>query len=58
MFKIPRPAYTVEFKALAVKRVKAGEGIAKVSRELGLEKQCQSVTYKTVSAPEWCANCV
>ena len=52
MFKIPRPAYTVEFKALAVKRVKAGEGIAKVSREPGLEKQCQSVTYKTVSAPE------
>ena len=36
--------------------LEAGEGIAKVSRELGLEKQCQSVTYKTVSAPEWCAN--
>jgi len=39
MFKIPRQEYTFEFKELAVKRVKAGEGIAKVSRELGLVEQ-------------------
>ena len=39
MFKIPRQEYTVEFKGLAVKRVRAGEGIAKVSRELGLVEQ-------------------
>ena len=42
MFKIPRPTYTVEFKALAVKRVKAGEGIAKVSRELGWKSNAKA----------------
>ena len=39
MFKIPKQEYTVEFKELAVKRVKAGEGIAKVARDLGLIEQ-------------------
>ena len=37
--KIPKQAYTTEFKELAVKRVQGGEGIAKVARELGLVEQ-------------------
>ena len=39
MFKIPKPEYTVEFKELAVKRVKDGQGIASVAKELGLIEQ-------------------
>ncbi len=39
MFKIPKQEYTAEFKELTVKRVKAGEGIAKVARDLGLVEQ-------------------
>ena len=37
--KIPKQAYTTEFKELAVKRVKAGQGIGKVCKELGLSDQ-------------------
>jgi transposase len=39
MFKIPRQEYTAEFKELAVKRVRAGQGIGVVARELGLVEQ-------------------
>ena len=39
MFKIPRQEYTVEFKELAVKRVKSGEGVGAVARDLGLVEQ-------------------
>lgn len=39
MFKIPKQEYTAEFKELAVKRVKEGQGIGAVSRELGLVEQ-------------------
>lgn len=39
MFKIPKQEYTVEFKQLAVKRVKSGEVLTKVARELGLVEQ-------------------
>jgi len=39
MFKIPKPEYTAEFKELAVKRVKDGQGIGAVSRDLGLVEQ-------------------
>ena len=39
MFKIPKQEYTVEFKQLAVKRVKSGEMLTKVARELGLVGQ-------------------
>ena len=39
MFKIPKQEYTVEFKELAVKRVKAGQGIGPVARDLGLVEQ-------------------
>ena len=37
--KIPKQAYTTEFKELAVKRVKDGQGIGKVCKELGLSDQ-------------------
>lgn len=37
--KIPRQEYTAEFKELAVKRVKDGQGIGAVAKELGLIDQ-------------------
>ncbi len=39
MFKIPKQEYPAEFRELAVKRVKSGEALAKVARELGLVEQ-------------------
>jgi transposase len=39
MFKIPKQEYTPEFGELAVKRVKAGQGIGPVARDLGLVEQ-------------------
>ena len=39
MFKVPRQEYTVQFKELAVKRVKSGQGIGAVAKELGLVEQ-------------------
>ncbi|MBU9451694.1 transposase, partial [Burkholderia multivorans] len=39
MFKVPKQSYTAEFKAAAVQRVKDGQGIAVVSRELGVSEQ-------------------
>ena len=39
MFKIPKQEFTAEFKELAVKRVRSGQGIAAVARELGLVEQ-------------------
>lgn len=39
MFKIPKPEYTAEFKELAVKRVKDGQGIGAVAKDLGLIEQ-------------------
>jgi transposase len=39
MFKIPKQEYTVEFKELAVKRVKGGQGIGAVAKDLGLVEQ-------------------
>lgn len=39
MFKIPKQEYTAEFKELAVERVRSGQGIAAVARELGLVEQ-------------------
>ena len=39
MFKIPNPEYTREFRELAVKRVKSGQTIGAVARELGLVEQ-------------------
>lgn len=37
--KIPKQEYTAEFRVLAVKRVKAGQGIGAVARELGISDQ-------------------
>ncbi|MBF0290627.1 MAG: transposase [Nitrospinae bacterium] len=37
--KIPRQAYTAEFKELAVKRVNAGQSVASLAKELGLIEQ-------------------
>ena len=37
--KIPKQAYTVEFKELAVKRIKDGQSVGRVCRELGLSDQ-------------------
>lgn len=39
MKKIPRQLYTTEFKEHAVERVKGGESIATVTKELGLADQ-------------------
>ena len=39
MKKIPKQEYTAEFKELSVKRVKAGQSIGAVARELGLIEQ-------------------
>ena len=37
--KIPKQAYTGEFKELAVKRIKEGQSVGTVCRELGLSDQ-------------------
>ena len=34
--KIPKQAYTIEFKELAVKRIKDGQSVSTVCKELGL----------------------
>ena len=39
MFKIPKQEFTAEFKELAVKRVKSGQSVGLVARELGLVEQ-------------------
>jgi transposase len=39
MFKVPRQEYTVQFKELAVRRVKSGHGVGAVAKELGLVEQ-------------------
>ncbi len=37
--KIPRQEFTAEFRELAVKRVKGGQGISTVAQELGISAQ-------------------
>jgi putative transposase len=39
MFKIPKQEFTAEFKELAVKRLKSGQSVGLVARELGLVEQ-------------------
>ncbi|MBB3262137.1 transposase [Paraburkholderia bannensis] len=39
MFKVPHQVYTAEFKEAAVQRVKDGQGLSAVSRELGMSTQ-------------------
>jgi transposase len=37
--KIPKQAYTIEFKELTVKRIKDGQSVSTVCKELGLSDQ-------------------
>ena len=39
MLKIPKQEFTAEFKELAVKRVKSGQSVAAVAKELGVVEQ-------------------
>ncbi|CAD14109.1 isrso8-transposase orfa protein [Ralstonia pseudosolanacearum GMI1000] len=39
MFKVPKQSYTAEFKAAAVQRVKDGQGVGAVARELSVSEQ-------------------
>ena len=48
--KIPKQEYTAEFKELAVKRVKAGQSIGAVARELGLIEQTLRNWVKAAAA--------
>ena len=48
--KIPKQEYTAEFKELAVKRVKEGQSIGAVARELGLVEQTLSNWVKAAAA--------
>jgi transposase len=47
--KIPKPAFTPEFWGLAVKRVKAGESVGGVAKELGLVEQTLRNGVKTAA---------
>ncbi len=41
MKRIPKQAYTAEFKELSVKRVKSGQTISSVAKDLGLiDRHC------------------
>lgn len=48
--KIPKQEYIAEFKDLAVKRVRAGQGIGSVARELGLVEQTLRNWVKAAAA--------
>ena len=50
MKKIPNQAYTTEFRELAVKRVKDGQTIAAVAKELGLIEQTLRNWVKAAAA--------
>jgi transposase len=50
MKKIPKQAYTAEFKELAVKRVKDGQAIGATAQELGLVEQTLRNWVKAAAA--------
>ena len=50
MKKIPKQAYTTEFKEHAVKRVADGEAIVKAAKELGLSEQTLRNWVKAAAA--------
>jgi len=50
MKKLPKQAYTLEFKELAVKRVTAGESIPAVAKGLGVHDQTLRNWVKAVVA--------
>ena len=48
--KIPEQACTIEFKELAVKRIKDGQSVSKVCKELGLRDQTLRNWVKAAAA--------
>lgn len=48
--KIPKQEYTAEFKELAVKRVRGGQTVGAVARELGLVEQTLRNWVKAAAA--------
>ena len=48
--KIPKQEYTIEFKELAVKRVKAGQSVGAVAKDLGLIEQTLGNWVKAADA--------
>ena len=48
--KIPKQAYTTEFRELAVKRVKDGQSVGAVCKELGLSDQTLRNGIKSAAA--------
>jgi len=48
--KIPKQEYTPEFRELSVKRVKAGQSVGAVARELGLIEQTLRNWVKVAAA--------
>jgi len=50
MKKIPKQAYTAEFKELAVRRVTDGQAIPAVAKELGLNEQTLRNWIKAAAA--------
>lgn len=50
MKKIPKQAYTTEFKELAVKRVSDGQAIVATAKELGLNEQTLRNWVKAAAA--------
>jgi len=50
MFKIPKQECTVQFKELAAKRVRGGQGIGAVAKELGLVEQTPPNWVKAAKA--------
>ena len=50
MKKIPKPAYTTEFKELAVKRVTDGQAIVTTAKELGVNDQAMRNWVKAKAA--------
>jgi transposase len=50
MKKIPKQAYTAEFKELAVRRVTDGQAIPAVAKELGLNEQTLRNWVKAAAA--------
>ena len=48
--KIPKQAYTLEFKELAVKRAKDGQSLAGVAKDLGLVEQTLRNWVKAAAA--------
>ena len=50
MKKIPRGAYTLEFKLEALRRVRSGEAVRRVAREIGIPEQTIRNWFKAQAA--------